>query len=76
VTGKIDRLCELDDGTWVVIDYKSELVNSDNYAIISENYEVSMHFYREAIKSLLKKNTVEGTLYFIDAGEFFPLSQY
>ncbi|MDD1686413.1 PD-(D/E)XK nuclease family protein [Methanoregula sp.] len=24
VTGKIDRLCEFDDGSWIVIDYKSE----------------------------------------------------
>jgi ATP-dependent exoDNAse (exonuclease V) beta subunit len=27
VTGKIDRLCELEDGSWVVIDYKSDPVS-------------------------------------------------
>ena len=29
VVGKIDRLCELDDGSWVVIDYKSEVVSPE-----------------------------------------------
>ena len=36
VTGKIDRLCELDDGSWVVIDYKSEVVSADDVLFCGE----------------------------------------
>ncbi len=40
ITGKIDRLCELSDGSWVVIDYKSEA--SADYAALAEDYTVSL----------------------------------
>ena len=38
VTGKIDRLCEFEDGSWVVIDYKSDPVSPSDYSLKSEEY--------------------------------------
>ena len=50
MTGKIDRLCELDDVTWIMIDYKNE-GPSDNAAL--ERYAVSLSVYIKAAGRLL-----------------------
>jgi ATP-dependent helicase/nuclease subunit A len=66
VAGKIDRLCELDDGSWVVIDYKSE-VSSDHSAVAAE-YALSVSVYVEAARQLTEGNNVHGFLYFMETG--------
>ncbi|NYT07693.1 MAG: hypothetical protein GKC05_05510 [Methanomicrobiales archaeon] len=71
VTGKIDRLCERGDGTWMVIDYKSEGVVPEEYALVAETYAVSMGIYVEAARQILPGKTVEGWLYFTETGEFW-----
>jgi ATP-dependent helicase/nuclease subunit A len=70
VTGKVDRLCELDDGTWVVIDYKSEAVSEGEYALLAKEYEFSMKVYEEAARQILKEKTITGRLYFTETGDF------
>jgi len=70
VTGKIDRLCELENGTWVVIDYKSEAVSQNEYSLMVKQYAVSMGVYVEAAWQLLGM-MVAGWLYFIETGEFW-----
>jgi len=67
VTGKIDRLCELLDGSWAVIDYKSEA--SSDYAALAEEYAVSMGVYYEAARQIVGAD-VSGRLYFTETGEF------
>jgi ATP-dependent helicase/nuclease subunit A len=69
VVGKIDRLCELNDGLWLVIDYKSEAVSPDEYVNLAKEYGVSMKVYKEAARQLVG-GSVEGRLYFTDTGEF------
>ena len=71
-SGKIDRLCELDDGSWVVIDYKSEPVTPMKYALISEEYAVSLLGYSEAARQLVDSK-VAGFLYFTETGEFWKM---
>jgi ATP-dependent helicase/nuclease subunit A len=71
ISGKIDRLCELDDGSWVVIDYKSEAVSPEEYALVAEEYRVSMAVYCEAARRLVAGKTVAGFLYFTETGEFW-----
>jgi ATP-dependent helicase/nuclease subunit A len=70
VTGKIDRLCELDDGSWVVIDYKSEAVIPQKYSSLAERYAFSMRVYVEAARQLLGGKQVTGHLFFTETGEF------
>lgn len=70
VTGKIDRLCEMDDGSWVVIDYKSETVRPDEYLSIVEKYKVSMRVYVKAAEQFLNGKKVEGWLFLIDIGNW------
>jgi len=73
VTGKIDRLAELDDGSWAVIDYKSEAAAGPGYAAIAEEYRVSMAVYCEAAKGLVAGKKVVGFLWFTETGEFLPV---
>ena len=43
VTGKIDRLGELDGGSWAVIDYTSEAAaGPEGHAVLTEEYRKSM----------------------------------
>jgi len=74
VTGKIDRLCELIDGTWVVIDYKSDPVDPSEYTKKAWEYQTSMDVYVEAARQLVKEKSVEGYLYFTETGEFLESS--
>ncbi|MDO9036430.1 MAG: PD-(D/E)XK nuclease family protein, partial [Methanoregula sp.] len=68
VTGKIDRLCELEDGSRVAIDYKSEV--SSDFAAVAEEYFLSVSVYVAAAQQLIGGNTVQGLLYFTETGEF------
>ena len=73
VAGKIDRLCELADGSWAVIDYKSGAAEPEEYAAVAEEYRVSMAVYCEAARQLVKSEKVAGFLYFTETGEFLPM---
>jgi ATP-dependent helicase/nuclease subunit A len=68
VNGKIDRLCEMDDGSWVVIDYKSEV--SSDYADVAGEYALSVSVYVAAARHLTGGNNVQGLLYFTETGNF------
>jgi ATP-dependent helicase/nuclease subunit A len=70
VTGKTDRLCEMDDGSWVVIDYKSESIASNLYPMIAEEYKISIRTYTNAIEQVVMGKDVEGLLYFTEIGEY------
>jgi len=65
VTGSIDRLCNLSDGSWVVIDYKSE--GALDYAALAGEYAVSMGVYCEAARHIVGAD-VAGWLYFTETG--------
>jgi len=71
VTGKIDRLCELEDGTWIVIDYKSEVAEPKEFSLIAEEYAESIRINCEAACRLVK-HPVSGYLYFTGTGVFYP----
>ena len=73
VTGKIDRLCEMADGSWVVIDYKSEAVGPGEETAVAEEYRISMRVYCEAAGQLVKGEKVAGFLYFTESGEFLTI---
>lgn len=67
VTGKIDRLCELDDGSWVAIDYKSEV--SSDYAAVAEEYALSVSVYVAAARQIVHRDVVR-RVYFTEIGKF------
>ena len=61
IAGKIDRLCELDDESWVVIDYKSEV--SVDYAWVAKEYGLSLSVYADAVQQIPHGILVKGWLY-------------
>ena len=73
VTGKIDRLLERDDGSWAVIDYKSEAAGPEGYAALAEEYRKSMEIYCKAARQLVPGKEVAAYLYFTETGEFLPM---
>jgi ATP-dependent exoDNAse (exonuclease V) beta subunit len=68
VTGKIDRLCEMVGGSWIVIDYKSEA--SADYAVVAEEYILSLSVYGEAARQIVRKD-VEAWVFFTEMGQFY-----
>jgi len=70
VTGKIDRLCEMEDGNWVVIDYKSKPSLPEDYNRIATEYKISMNLYSNIAEKLLGGKPVVWRLYFTENGEF------
>lgn len=73
VKGQIDRLCELDDGTWVVIDYKSEAVAPEEYSLLAKEYELAMRVYVEAAREISSRRMIRGLLYFSENGIFHEI---
>ncbi|WP_158303613.1 PD-(D/E)XK nuclease family protein [Methanosphaerula palustris] len=69
VAGTIDRLCELADGLWAVIDYKSDPVTPAVYASKAEEDGLSLLVYCEAAGQLVGLE-VAGWLYFTEMGDF------
>jgi len=67
VMGKIDRLCELEDGSWIVIDYKSEA--SSDYSALAGEYALSLSVYIEAARQIIGSK-ISGILYFTEIGKF------
>ena len=70
VTGKIDRLCEMDNESFIVIDYKSEA--SADYTSLVEEYTLSLSVYLGAIRQIVQK-PVTGWLYFTERGEYYEI---
>ena len=68
VTGKIDRLCEMEDGSWVVIDYKSEPVAPRNYTMIANEYGISMRIYLKATEQLVGRKIIAARLFITATG--------
>lgn len=72
VEGRIDRLCEMEDGSWVVIDYKSEVILSNEYSVFKQEYVVSMGVYSESVRQNIHK-PVNVFLYIIEINEFLEV---
>ena len=66
VEGNIDRLGVPDDGSWIVIDYKTEA--SADYAALAKEYAGSMAAYVAAGRHLTLENRVKGFQYFTETG--------
>jgi ATP-dependent helicase/nuclease subunit A len=74
VAGKIDRLCEMEDGSWVVVDYKSGPVRPNKYGLVAKVHDVSMEVYCEAVRQIIG-NTVISGIYFIETNEWAHITK-
>jgi len=75
VQGQIDALWRREDGSYRVLDFKSDAVR-DDAAIASRvrSYRPQMLLYQEAVRSLWKADRVDGWLYFLRPSRAVQLS--
>jgi ATP-dependent helicase/nuclease subunit A len=61
LTGRIDLLARLSDGSWMVIDYKSEFVSAEEL-VMKKSYRFQVEIYRRAAE-ILSMKPVRGAIY-------------
>jgi len=64
--GVIDRLVQLNDGKWALIDYKT-VSHSDDVHDVLNNFKDQMCIYGKAVKGLLKTD-FDSYIYFTESG--------
>lgn len=72
VTGKIDRLCKMQDGTWITIEYKSDTLT--DYSITLKKYEISVSIYNSLSQKIVNGEAIT-LMYLTEKGEFNELSK-
>lgn len=73
--GKIDLLVHSAQGKWVVVDYKTDDVTSEDVALRSRNYEAQMRSYAGAVESLIGRRADELWLYFLRPRRIHKIAQ-
>ena len=66
VQGVID-MCFVEDGEWVVVDYKTDRVDNVNLAEAAEKYKVQLDLYAKALSSITSMDVKEKYVYFLAA---------
>jgi len=67
--GQIDLLARTANGTWRIVDYKSDRVGDEGPAAHAERYELQMHAYAAAAARHLGAAPTDATLYFLRTGD-------
>ena len=68
VQGVIDCLWQEDDGSWVLVDYKSDRISPGQTHIILERYSGQMQLYRYAVEHILGQPVKEAYFYMVSSG--------
>lgn len=69
--GTIDCFFIEDDGTVVLLDYKTDRIKTgEDVGLAAKKYDVQMKYYKRALADILGKEPDETYLYFMDCGEF------
>ena len=68
VQGIVDAFFENDDGSIVLIDYKTDIVKNNSTAI-ADKYRTQLRYYSIALEKLLGKSVSESYIHLFDTGE-------
>ena len=68
VQGVIDCLWQEDDGSWVLVDYKSDRISPGQTHLILERYSGQMQLYRYAVEHILGQPVKEAYFYMVSSG--------
>ena len=68
VQGVID-CCFLEDGAWVLLDYKTDRVTEENEQALRERYSAQVEFYKRALNELSDYRVKESFLVFLDTSK-------
>lgn len=71
VQGKIDCFFESADGTYTVIDFKSDKVNSPSE--LSERYGLQLEYYKKAVSEMTGCSNVKTMIYSFELAECFEI---
>lgn len=68
VVGIIDLFYEREDGI-VLLDYKTDKINKDNFESVVSRYNIQLDLYKKAIEDISGKKVVKKAVYFMSIGE-------
>ena len=68
VQGVIDCLWQEADGSWVLVDYKSDRISPGQTHLILERYSGQMQLYRYAVENILGQPVKEAYFYMVSSG--------
>ncbi len=72
VQGIID-MCFLEDGKWVIVDYKTDRVTPQDAPEAAKKYEIQLDLYARALTDITKRPVAQKWVYYLSAGEPVPL---
>ncbi|MBC8538590.1 UvrD-helicase domain-containing protein [Christensenellaceae bacterium NSJ-63] len=72
VQGIIDLLFR-EGEDYILIDYKSNMVNEENLGILAEKYKTQLHLYEKAVEQITGRSVREKYLYFLRGEAFLRL---
>lgn len=75
ITGVLDRLFQEADGRWVVVDFKTNQIRTDQVeAKVAEMaYDLQVEIYLWAVSRILSTDRLEGALFFTRTGDLRPI---
>lgn len=73
VQGIIDLLFQEADGSYVIIDYKTNKLNDGNLTNLTAHYQLQLTLYEQAVTAILKAPVKESLLYFVRADKYVSL---
>jgi len=73
VQGVID-LCFIEDGRWVIVDYKTDRVNKAGAAEAARKYAVQLDLYAKALSRITHRDVTEAYIYYLETGEAVRLN--
>ena len=65
IQGKIDLIYQNSEGAWLVLDYKTSLVDKSTFEARGEDYRTQMELYALALWQILGKAPKEARIYFL-----------
>ncbi len=75
VQGQIDALWRRPDGSWRVLDFKSDrILSPEQLAARVDGYRLQIQLYLEAVRTIWGAREADGWLYFLGPGEAVPIS--
>ena len=63
VQGVIDLFFENDDGTFTVVDYKTDYVGNDDETVLIEHHRSQLRYYARAIEKMTAKKVSRAIIY-------------
>ncbi len=72
IQGVID-LCFIEDGKWVIIDYKTDRVSKTDAVKAAQKYAVQLDLYAKALERITHKEVKEKHIYYLSLGEAVQL---